>query len=174
MRSMSKSYQLQQAVDWIGIPARQLRRWMDAGVVPVAGGGSQGRPRELTKRNLLQFLVCDRLQRLGAGEAAMRRAAETIDYYFANWSAATLLQRVGDTFTGKTVLWISMTSHQVRRYDARIEHTDRPLDRAAPNVRFLFPPEVQAELIDGRFGVAISIAPLVAEIEKQTGEKFDE
>ena len=146
------------------VQARQIRRWADVGIVPIAGGGSQGVRREYSLRNLAEIVVCERLQRLGVAERGLKAAVSSIEYTLTAWSFETTRK------LAKTVLWISLSPHAVRRYDASIEAAGT-FTRGAPIIRMVSSLEVHIDLMTSSgFGIAINIADIVADLEKKTGE----
>jgi hypothetical protein len=160
---MPKTYELREVAALLEKPARQIRRWADIGIIPVAGGGSQGLRREFTQRNLVEIAICDQLRRVGVPEPVFGVIVQTLDWKWQRDPPGELFR------TWVNVLWV--------RFPHAPEYEDVTIDNIAakgrePAVMLVPASDVQVDVLEGFFGIALPLLPIVQDLEQKTGETF--
>jgi hypothetical protein len=152
------------------VTRNQLARWCDAGIIQTSGGGSPGKRREFTFRNLVEVAVCADLHALGVTEAQMRGTVRDLSAIWDQPDGPIDSSRADKpTHRDMTILWLAL-----HRADTLIE-----VDGIARREFVAAMPADATFLVnrlttgDGESGIAIPIARIIADLERRTGDVFD-
>lgn len=162
------TYDFAQVLAHTSVDRNRTQRWCDAEIIRTAGGGSQGKRRAFTFRNLVEIAVCDELRGLGVSEPALRTVVESLNAIWDQPDAPINRQPDSPTYRDATILWLAL------------QHYDPPIGDGIA-VYPVTPADLIARLTDGaadgsglaETGIAIPIARIIADLERRTGDVFD-
>jgi hypothetical protein len=159
-------YEFRKVVEFTEVAPNLVRRWIDAGIIrPAVPAEGIGTRRFFGLRELVLTTICDRLHRLGLGETELRAVSSAVDASWSAWGLPALSK------TGSTLLRIGISPHAVRRFDARLSAISGTVaSRAVPIVGLVTPLELSHELQHGTFGIVVPLGPIIADLERVTGE----
>jgi len=164
-----RRYSLGDVLEFTEVDRNRLMRWLNAGIITTAGGGSQGVRREFSFRNLIEVAVCDELRGLGVNEDGLRRTVQDLQTIWNQPDDPTSGGPDAPTVRDAIVLWIAFQRHSHPVSGEPIEGIHLyPITAAQLLSR------VTDGLADGsgiaETGIAVPIARIVANLERQTGD----
>ena len=163
------TYEFRTVLEHTGVKRNQLQRWTDAAIIRAQGASGRGTRRAYTFRNLVEVVLCDRLQRLGMTEATMVKAVAALHYEWLCGPTSWLT-------VGHDTLWLRLSPRDTRRNEGRIEYAGEfghtTLSTAAPLLTVESYLVVAANIRDGDFGLAIPLRDIVTTLEARTGDRL--
>lgn len=147
----------------------KLARWCDAGIIHPDGGGSPGKRREFSFRNVIEADVCNELHGLNVTEEGMRRITQNLNILWDQPDdPINHREPDGPKNRDATILWIAL------------QHHDDPIGDSICTYP-VTPENLISRLTDGAVGgsgvaesgIALPIGRIIADLERATGDVFD-
>jgi hypothetical protein len=186
-----RHYDFAEVLAYCDITRNKLARWCDAGIIQPGGGGSQGKRREFTFRNLVEVAVCDELHGLGVNEGQMRRIVGDLNTIWNQPDDPMTERPDGPTYRDMTILWLALVRFDEPTEAPRIWSATGPdrtqvAERGALSCEHVAVCPMDATELVRRMtpsaaggsgfaetGIAIPIARIIAHLERATGDSLD-
>jgi hypothetical protein len=140
-------------------------RWADAGIIKTGGGGSQGKRREFTVRNLIEIVVCDELRGLGMNEPRLHRTVRDLN---TMWNQPDDPTGFGPAkYRDATILWLAFQRYS----DPEMEIVATYPVTADNLIKRLTTGESDGSGV-AESGIAIPIRRIVLDLEAKTGDRL--
>lgn len=164
------TYDFGQVVQLTGAPRIKVQRWCDAEIIRTAGGGSQGKRREFSFRNVVEIAVCNDLRVISLAEPGMRSVINSLNAIWDQPEEPLFPnQPKGKKYRDASHLWLAVERFEVPEGLVGNRDEGNTFETLS---HYPVTPEMLTTRAADDVGIAIPIARIVANLERATGDRL--